>query len=59
MTSSEQMKDAIAKMHPIPRLGRAEDSANLAAFLLSDESAWMTGQILAMDGGRSTVRNRG
>lgn len=59
MTSSDQMKDAIAKMHPIPRLGKAEDSANLAAYLLSDDSEWMTGQILAMDGGRSTVRNRG
>jgi NAD(P)-dependent dehydrogenase (short-subunit alcohol dehydrogenase family) len=53
------MADAIAKQHPIPRLGEGEDAAALADFLLSDQSGWITGQIMAVDGGRSTVRSRG
>lgn len=59
LTSSEQMKTAIAAMHPIPRLGLAEDSANAAAYLLTEESSWVTGQILHVDGGRSALRVKG
>lgn len=59
ITSSDQMAQAIAKMHPIPRLGTAEDSAHMAAFLLGDQSDWITGQVFAVDGGRSRVRNKG
>jgi NAD(P)-dependent dehydrogenase (short-subunit alcohol dehydrogenase family) len=42
--------------HPLKRIGRAQDIANLAAYLLSDESSWMTGQILHLDGGMSTIK---
>lgn len=59
LTSSEKMAEAIANMHPIPRLGTVDDSAEAAAFLLSDKASWMTGQILHVDGGRSTIRNKG
>jgi NAD(P)-dependent dehydrogenase (short-subunit alcohol dehydrogenase family) len=59
LTASEATAKAIAAAHPIPRLGEAEDSAALAAFLLSADSGWITGQTLAVDGGRSTVRTRG
>lgn len=59
LTGSEQMAKSIAAMHPIPRLGEASDSASLAAFLLSEQSGWMTGQILHVDGGRSTLRVKG
>lgn len=59
MTKNEAMAAAIAGQHPIPRLGEAEDAAALAVFLLSDQSGWMTGQIIGLDGGRSTVRTRG
>lgn len=55
MTENEQMADAIAKAHPLPRLGLPADSANAAAFLLSSSSSWTTGMILPVDGGRSTV----
>ena len=41
--------------HPLKRIGKAEDIANLVVFLLSDKSSWMTGQILGMDGGLSTI----
>jgi NAD(P)-dependent dehydrogenase (short-subunit alcohol dehydrogenase family) len=53
------MADAIAAMHPLPRLGEPEDLAGLAAFLMSHEATWMTGQVIAVDGGRSTLRNKG
>jgi NAD(P)-dependent dehydrogenase (short-subunit alcohol dehydrogenase family) len=59
MTANPAMAEAIAKMHPLPRLGRAEDHAALAAFLLSDAATWITGQVFGVDGGRSKVSQRG
>ena len=59
LTSSEQMANSIAAMHPIPRLGTPDDSAALAKFLLTEDSGWITGQILHVDGGRSTLRTKG
>lgn len=60
LTGSEQMAKSIAAMHPIPRLGAAADSAEAAAFLLSEKtSGWMTGQVLHVDGGRSALRVKG
>ncbi|SDB46025.1 SDR family NAD(P)-dependent oxidoreductase [Belnapia rosea] len=59
MTKNPQMAEAIAKLHPIPRLGEAEDAAALADFLLSDQSGWITGQVIGVDGGRSSLRARG
>jgi NAD(P)-dependent dehydrogenase (short-subunit alcohol dehydrogenase family) len=59
LTSSASMREAIEKMHPIPRLGTPEDSTALAAFLLPPSSGWITGQILHVDGGRSTLRPKG
>jgi len=41
--------------HPLKRIGKAEDIANLVSFLLSNKSNWMTGQILGLDGGLSTL----
>lgn len=59
LTSSAAMAKAIADMHPIPRLGQPEDMAAAAAFLLGSDAAWMTGQVLSVDGGRSRLRVRG
>ncbi len=59
MTSNEAMARAIAAQHPIPRLGEPDDAAAAAAFLLSADSGWITGQVLAADGGRSSVRTKG
>jgi NAD(P)-dependent dehydrogenase (short-subunit alcohol dehydrogenase family) len=58
LLANEAMARAIAAAHPLQRLGEAEDAAGLAAFLLSDRAAWITGQVFAVDGGRSTVRTK-
>ena len=52
---NEKMADSIAKMHPLKRVGEGSDSASVANFLLSDNSSWITGQILGVDGGRSSL----
>ncbi len=59
IVGNEAMAKAIAAMHPIPRLGEGNDAGSLAAFLLSDEAGWITGQVFAVDGGRSNVRVKG
>lgn len=56
LTQNPKIAEAIAATHPIPRLGTAEEVAALAAFLLSADAGWMSGQVLGIDGGRSTVR---
>ncbi|MEO3472096.1 SDR family oxidoreductase [Roseomonas sp. CAU 1739] len=59
LIGNDRMAEAIAKLHPIPRLGEGDDSAALADFLLSGAAGWITGQVFAVDGGRSTLRSRG
>lgn len=59
LTENEAMAKSIAQLHPISRLGEAQDAAGLAAFLLSPESGWITGQVIAVDGGRSSLRVKG
>ena len=44
-----------AEKHPLNRVGNKEDIAEMISFLLSDKSSWMTGQILNVDGGLSTI----
>ncbi len=56
LLSSEEKKQANAQRHPLRKIGQAADIANMAAFLLSEESTWMSGQILHVDGGMSTLR---
>ena len=53
--SNPKIAEGIAKQHPLKRVGEGNDSAALARFLLSDESSWITGQIIGVDGGRSNV----
>tara|TARA_E500000331_G_scaffold260234_1_gene251145 strand:- start:613 stop:1329 length:717 start_codon:yes stop_codon:yes gene_type:complete len=52
---NQTIEEAIAKMHPLKRLGEGDDSANLANFLLTTKSSWITGQIIGVDGGRSNI----
>lgn len=50
-TDPEASLRARRLMHPIPRPGRVEEVASLAVYLASEESAWTTGQAIAVDGG--------
>jgi NAD(P)-dependent dehydrogenase (short-subunit alcohol dehydrogenase family) len=56
LLNTEQKMDANAQRHPLKRIGTAEDIANMAAFLLSVKASWITGQILHVDGGMSTLK---
>ena len=47
--------DSISKQHPLKRIGEGFDAANLAKFLLSNKSSWITGQVIGVDGGRGAV----
>ena len=50
-TKREKMNDR----HPLKRVGTTEDIAAIAKFLLTDQSAWITGQVFGVDGGMSTL----
>ena len=56
LLNSDLKKEAAAKRHPLQQVGRSEDIASLVAHLLSGNSRFMTGQILHVDGGLSSVR---
>jgi 3-oxoacyl-[acyl-carrier protein] reductase len=53
---SEEVRQRITNESPLGRIGRPEDTAELIRFLCSGQSGWITGQILASDGGWSTLR---
>ena len=55
MLKNPIVAEALAKAHPLKRVGEGRDSASIAKFLLSDESSWITGQIIGVDGGRSRL----
>lgn len=54
--SSEAKRSAMVNRHPLKRVGTVDDIAAAVGFLLSDESGWMTGQVIAVDGGLSSLR---
>jgi len=47
--------EGVAKAHPMKRVGEGRDAAAMAQFLLSEDSSWITGQIIGVDGGRSKL----
>tara|TARA_Y100000996_G_scaffold400750_1_gene371062 strand:+ start:207 stop:917 length:711 start_codon:yes stop_codon:yes gene_type:complete len=55
MLKNKALADGIAKAHPLKRLGEGKDSASLAKFLITEDSSWVTGQVIAVDGGRSKL----
>lgn len=56
LLNTEEKKVANAQRHPMKRLGNPEDLAHMTEFLLSEKSSWITGQVLHVDGGISTLR---
>jgi len=58
VAASEPLRKAIGDLHPAGRLGTGEDVAALGVVLLTDAGSWITGQVIGVDGGRSTLKNR-
>lgn len=56
LLNTDEKKEVNAQRHPLKKIGKPEDLANLAAFLLSEKSGWITGQVLHVDGGMSSLR---
>ena len=56
LLSSDEKRQASADRHPLKRIGTPQEIARLAVHLLSDASTWLTGQIIHMDGGMSSLR---
>jgi NAD(P)-dependent dehydrogenase (short-subunit alcohol dehydrogenase family) len=56
LLSTDEKKEVSAKRHPLNSVGKPEEIANAAYYLLSDESSWVTGQILHINGGISSLR---
>lgn len=56
LLSTEQKRKASADRHPLKRVGTAMEVASMALYLLSDAAAWMTGQIIHVDGGMGVLR---
>ncbi|MEZ4935166.1 MAG: SDR family oxidoreductase [Saprospiraceae bacterium] len=56
LVSTPEKKEANAQRHPLKRIGAPEDIAALAHFLLSENSSWMSGQVIGLDGGMSTLK---
>jgi NAD(P)-dependent dehydrogenase (short-subunit alcohol dehydrogenase family) len=57
LTNTAEKIEAAAQKHPLKRIGQPEEIASLAHFLLSPASSWMTGQVLHLDGGLSSLVN--
>lgn len=59
LTSDEEWRTTLeTNLHPLGRLGEPGDIASAICWLLSPEQTWVTGQVLHVDGGLSTVQAR-
>ena len=56
LLSSKERQKASAERHPLKRIGSPGEIAGLAYHLIRDEGSWITGQILHVDGGMSSLR---
>jgi NAD(P)-dependent dehydrogenase (short-subunit alcohol dehydrogenase family) len=56
LLSTPEKRESSDKRHPLQRIGKPEEIAELISFLISEKSAWMTGQIIGIDGGMGAVK---
>ena len=57
LLNTPEKREANAQRNPLKKIGEAKDIANMAAFLLSEQAAWITAQTFAVDGGMSVIKN--
>jgi NAD(P)-dependent dehydrogenase (short-subunit alcohol dehydrogenase family) len=55
--STPEKIEASANRHPMKKIGSPKDLANMVEFLLSENSSWITGQIMHVDGGMGSIKN--
>lgn len=55
LLANEDKKEKMGNLNPLKRVGEAQDIAAYASFLLGEKSSWVTGQIIGVDGGMSTL----
>ena len=53
--NNDVKREKSAERHPLKRVGTSDDMAQMASFLLSEKSSWISGQIFHVDGGMSTL----
>jgi NAD(P)-dependent dehydrogenase (short-subunit alcohol dehydrogenase family) len=56
LLGTPEKKEASAKRHPMGKYGQPEDISQAIAFLLSDDSSWITGQVIGIDGGLGKLK---
>ena len=56
LLSTDEKRNASARRHPLNKIGNPAEVANAVQFLLSDGASWVTGQILKIDGGISSIK---
>lgn len=56
LLSTPEKREASGKRHPLQRVGNADEIAKMVEFLLSENSTWITGQIIGIDGGLGNVK---
>ncbi|PQJ15143.1 SDR family NAD(P)-dependent oxidoreductase [Aureicoccus marinus] len=55
LLNNDKKREMMAERHPLKRVGEANDIAQMTAFLLNDNSSWITGQVFGVDGGKSSL----
>ena len=56
LLSTPEKREASAKRHPLGKYGQPEDISQAIAFLLSENSSWITGQVIGIDGGMGKLK---
>lgn len=56
LLNNDEKRESGAKRHPLNRIGNPTDIASMAAYLLSDQASWITGQIIGVDGGMGAIK---
>ncbi|CAI8235878.1 MAG: 2-(S)-hydroxypropyl-CoM dehydrogenase [SAR116 cluster bacterium] len=55
LLNNDKKKEMMDARHPLKRVGTAQDIAQMAVFLLSDKSSWISGQVMGVDGGMGSL----